>query len=502
MDAAVSSILQGDWLAQNKNGQMSADLRNKARTQILHKVKESGINHGSQDNSLLLEIDRFLDNGRFSERNVTRLVRRIGCGTTSPLSNATPLPRAGDPNSGFLSARTPLQQRREDPNSTVLSAREMLQSSRSKDVHSVHTRLQTGEICTWSEVAKHSQRMEDWEKIQKFQARRKAQQEVRQSLDQQVAEKESAKLAAHEQSRRLFMQQEADLDQWLSAEQAEREKRRVKTLEVGKEREAQRAQNEQNRDQEKRKHLEEDKALLKQYASELEKEQQASNEKMMQQRDKLANLYAAWTAAAPDREEAKKKQYQLERETVMECERRIAEQDRLRGEELKNIIRPARGEQGECGRDMFLRQTKEADMAMAKALNEQNALFQKEEERRREQRKLETKKNKEFLFQQMEARERQLREVQEQKVSQRSKVIADTVAFAEAERQRNRDRQVKTSGHLADLAKQIEVKKAAAASALGADQMSPHELAVNQRLRKEAKELKRKLASVDVQQAV
>jgi len=66
MDAAVSSILQGDWLAQNKNGQMSADLRNKARTQILHKVKESGINHGSQDNSLLLEIDRFLDNGRFS----------------------------------------------------------------------------------------------------------------------------------------------------------------------------------------------------------------------------------------------------------------------------------------------------------------------------------------------------------------------------------------------------------------------------------------------------
>jgi len=186
----------------------------------------------------------------------------------------------------------------------------------------------------------------------------------------------------------------------------------------------------------------------------------------------------------------------------MECERRIAEQDRLRGEELKNIIRPARGEQGECGRDMFLRQTKEADMAMAKALNEQNALFQKEEERRREQRKLETKKNKEFLFQQMEARERQLREVQEQKVSQRSKVIADTVAFAEAERQRNRDRQVKTSGHLADLAKQIEVKKAAAASALGADQMSPHELAVNQRLRKEAKELKRKLASVDVQQAV
>merc|ERR1711933_102609 len=225
-------------------------------------------------------VDRFIQNGHVSSRNLSRLERLVqrriqesGTDEASTLYSER----------GSLSARSARLR--------TGSIRSMQQQPSNLQAMSL---TPPADYSSWAEIAKHAKRLEEREKMLKVDKIRSAQQKMRVELDQQIAEKEERKKQLHNEEQQHSQQQKVEYESWQVSQEAQKEELRRKALEVKKDREMQAADIQQRRDIELGKKKEEDRRTVKRAVNEQAREKKLLLDKKINQKESMALLVKEW----------------------------------------------------------------------------------------------------------------------------------------------------------------------------------------------------------------
>ena len=249
------------------------------------------------------EVDEFLASGRVSEANLRRLLRRTEARLASESGYSQHTSRA----SGSQSAREPRQAPVPE------------------------------ELLKWSQVAKLACKEAELEVVQKREAKRVAQDEIRSYLQRQIDEKNSKKQKAVEEERNFCLLQDAELERWKRDQAQKAEERVQRVQQVLRDREAQSEEVYKRREAEREQKMDEDKRLVQRATREMEKEQALVAER--RQRNRLAQ--AAWVQEATESKQsgpkAREKRIEEEKRILQEYVELLEMQDKRRREAKPRI---------------------------------------------------------------------------------------------------------------------------------------------------------------------
>lgn len=461
--SALGESLQASVLAKYGNGRIRPEERDSLRTALFQ-----ALGSDSTSDAVREEVDIFVQNGHVSSRNLSRLERFVQRRIHGEDADTLYSQR------GSLSARSARQDTGSIRSSNHRPRNEQVMLS-----------TQAPDYSSWSEIAKHSKRMEEREKMLKLDAQRSAQHKMRQELDQQVAEKEVRKRQMRSEEQHIFHQQQSEYDSWQASQDAQKEDHRRKALDVKRDREEQAALTQHQRDRERDKKLEQDRRDVRRAAREQELEKKQLHEKKISQKESMATLVQEWEEGKKHRDEEKRQRAEDEKKALRELDEMLKQQDARRKMTGPKVLQrppappiPAnrRGEEL-CNPERLMEQMKQASVRAEEA-----------ERQMIEERRLDGIKNRDFLFRQMAERDVQKRGFQDMKVTEKASLEDDTSSYLEAEKRRIAEQRTKNVRYRIELEKQITEKQTAPRE--NKDRMSLAEKAINRNLLQEVQELR------------
>jgi len=522
MEGVSNASLGATWLEVNGHGRLQNEHKEDLRDSLLQEIRGRGLD-GPQLATAEMEVDRFLQNGRISGTNLSRLERRV---QQLRVGNSGALSARGSARSVSEFSRTTtasaLTSTRQRQSSTPSSARrsracdpqvdELLRSMNSTTDAGGSERQPLTPVIegqqqqrpqqpqqpqqpqpiqpTWSEVARYAQLVDEVEKAQKLQARRSQQQEMRRELTLQMQAKEERKASDKKEERKLFKHQEAEIERWKDSQSAQAYEARKKALLVEKERREQHAKTTELRAEEQRQKEAVDRSLVQRAARELDQEY----EKMCdQKREKLeANLKLVnfMEQEQKQKNEQRKLQVEEERRKVREYHQMLQEQQ-VRNQQhipqLKTateIVAPPSTYRGKEAYD---------DAKMVKEGKERMEQAEEDERQRIERLRAARQHTQEFLFKQMSERDSQKHKLKDEKTQAKSVAQEATLEYLEVEGRRIAEQNAQNTDYRLQLEQQISAKKAARQPKAAEDLMTHHERAINHRLLKESMEMRARL---------
>ena len=226
---------------------------------------------GAKPNIVEEEVDHFLQRGRVSDSNLSRLQRRVqaklgqggrsACGSVSSYSARTERSR-----SSFV----------ESPRSCAYDALVPLALPEEGDKM---PRVPEDEVLRWSNLAKLATKAAQLEDAQKREAQRKAQQQMRACLQEQVEQKTLRQKKDAEDEMKFFESQTADLERWKQDQKKLAEERKEKMKQVVRDRKANTEEVLRSKEVERKRRSSEDRRLILRAAKEMELERQAVEER-------------------------------------------------------------------------------------------------------------------------------------------------------------------------------------------------------------------------------
>lgn len=417
------------------------------------------------------EVDQFLASGRVSEANLRRLLRRAearliiqGVHSDSGYSGATSARPRAAPQSARVS-QAPSAPRLTGPP----SAREVSRGP--------PPTVPEDDLLRWSSVARLACKEAELEALQKREAKKHAQHEIRTHLQHQIDEKNSKRQKAEEDEKRFCEMQDAELERWKRDQTQKAEDRLRQVQQVIRDRELQSEEVFQRREAEREQKLMEDKRLVQRACREMEKEQQAVAERRQQSR--LAQAAASQEAIQNKQKGPAARQRRIDEEKqILQDYIDLLEKQEARRKATKPKIRdqspslPPRVKRK--GEELYY------DEELVRKIHAEAMARQEQAEVRKEERlKMERRRNQEFLSQQIAERDEQKRSVLEQKGGQKAAAQAAAEEARQSEKRRMQERRARYLQNRLELEGQMCNKKTLAKSR--EDEMSRAEKAINRR---------------------
>jgi len=314
------------------------------------------------------------------------------------------------------------------------------------------------------------------EALQKREAKKNAQTEIRTYLQQQIDEKNSKKQRAAEAEKKFCEMQDAELERWKRDQVQKAEDRLHKVQQVVRDREAQAEEVFKRREAEREKKLDEDKCLVQRATREMELEQQAVAEKRHQSR--LAQ--AAWISEA---NQNKRKGHEARQIRIAEEQRILQDYAELmeKQEARRRAAKPKIREQSPEAHPRVKRKGEELyyDEAIVRRIHEETlAKAEQVELRKQERLKRERHQNQAFLSQQIAERNQQKRSALEQKGGQKTAAQQAADEARQTEKRRAQERRARYLQNRLELEGQMSSKSK---HKLQEDEMSRAEKAINRR---------------------
>ncbi|CAE7337786.1 unnamed protein product, partial [Symbiodinium pilosum] len=338
------------------------------------------------------------------------------------------------------------------------------------------------DVLRWSQVAKLAVREAQLEEVRKKQARKMAQNEMKEYLKQQMEHKTSEKQKAVESEHKLHELQQVELERWKRDQTAQAQERLRKVQQVIRDREAQSEEVYRKREAEKEQKLEEDRRLVLRATHEIELEKQAVQAKREQTKQAQMALVREVGQDQEKRSEARQRRIQEEKRALQEYAELLDKQE-ARSKATKPKIRdqlPAapprvkrKGEELYYDQDIVMRIHNEA------LAREEQADLDKQAHL-----KMERRKNQDFLFQQIAERDQQKKLIREQKSSLKAAAQAAAEEHRAAETHQLNERRKKYLQYRLDLEGQMRAKQVPQQAR--EDQMSGAEKAINRKYVMEA----------------
>jgi len=417
------------------------------------------------------EVDQFLASGRVSDSNLHRLLRR---------TQARLLPGARS-ESGYSvhTSRTERSSRapRAPSVGSCQSAREPREPREKERATEVMRSVPEEEMLRWSQVAKLATKEAQLEELQKKEAKKHAQEEMRSYLLHQIDVKNSKRAKAAEDERKFHEIQEAELQRWKKDQVTQAEQRLKKVQQVIRDREAQSEEVYKRREAEREERLSEDKQQVQRATQELEREKSLMEQRKVQSR--LAQ--SAWVQEATQKKqkgnEGRQQRIEEEKHILQEYAELLEKQEARRKANKPKIReqspvaptpRRRKGEELYYDEDIVMKLRKEA------LTREEQA-----EQNKQERLKMQRHQNQAFLFQQIAERDHQKRVAEEMKNRQKAAAQAAAEEYRQAERRRAQDQKARNLQNRLELEGQMRSKKMM--QTLREDEMSGAEKAINRR---------------------
>ena len=227
----MASQLAASWLSQNGTGSLKDKDSKELRRVLLADLDRVLGLAGSAPPLVEEEVDQFLASGRVSDSNLHRLLRR---------TQARLLPGARS-ESGYSvhTSRTERSSRapRAPSVGSCQSAREPREPREKERATEVMRSVPEEEMLRWSQVAKLATKEAQLEELQKKEAKKHAQEEMRSYLLHQIDVKNSKRAKAAEDERKFHEIQEAELQRWKKDQVTQAEQRLKKVQQVIRDRE-------------------------------------------------------------------------------------------------------------------------------------------------------------------------------------------------------------------------------------------------------------------------
>ncbi|CAK8988047.1 unnamed protein product [Durusdinium trenchii] len=403
---------------------------------------------GAKPNIVEEEVDHFLQRGRVSDSNLSRLQRRVqaklgqggrsACGSVSSYSARTERSR-----SSFV----------ESPRSCAYDALVPLALPEEGDKM---PRVPEDEVLRWSNLAKLATKAAQLEDAQKREAQRKAQQQMRACLQEQVEQKTLRQKKDAEDEMKFFQSQTADLERWKQDQKKLAEERKEKMKQVVRDRKANTEEVLRSKEVERKRRSSEDRRLILRAAKEMELERQAVEERKHASQVAQSVLLQDIRAKKGPKE-ARQLRIQEEKQALAEYSL-LLERQEARSQESKPRIRdqnPAAPPQAaRKGVELYY----DPDTVMRirnEALAREEQVDKEKEERQRTERQM----NQAYLFQQIAEREEKKKVILEEEKDRLKAVEAAAKEHRVAEQQRLHAEKMKNCRYRLELDRQIRLKK-------------------------------------------
>lgn len=483
------------WLSTHGQGKLTEEKRDALKGELL---RDLAMRPGMQvGKAVEHEVDKFLESGRVSNTNLSRLERRVQArcsGALTARGNNGDAASAGCSVSEFSVGTQPQAPK---------SARVRTPSSQS---HSVGPRmpktpmpvvpeqklLPDGPISKWSDVAKYSKALELQEEKDKHSTKRSHQQQMAKDLEVQMAMKKEQVKASKLEEQRVFEHQEAELERWKADQHMQQDEVRRRALQVEKERSMQNAENNRRKEEDRQQRALEESEMVDRAARELLQEKQMFTDRKVWSKTRQVQLLDG-VQERKDREDAEKTtKIDEERRKVAEYRQMLEEQEirnrqprmPIRGENA--VVRGPPG--GRKGEDFYTEEN------VMKQLHAANEIADNEDQAKIKTSKDQKMQNQDFLFQQMVERNRNRDKAMEQKKNAKLQAQSATSEFLATERARIGEVGKKNVQYRVDLERQMASRRAALPGRGAEDLMSSHEKAINQHLIQEAEDLRVQLS--------
>jgi hypothetical protein len=435
------------------------------------------------------EVDKFLQIGRATSSNLSRLERRVqlkaakasgqaGTATSDAVSQFS----VGTTRSGIKAQYGVVTPRLNGVPEDACSVSSQPLSARSSLSMTGKKMLEVGipKGKDWSNVAKYAHLLDEQDKYRQKAGITALRQRMRSELDRQVAEQKDRAQQEKEHEKKWFESQCEEWQEWRNMEKVKKDRDKAKAEDMKEAREEQVNHLRKLRADEVKKKKDEDMELVQKVAVEVEKEKQQAEEKKQANKQAMFKLLKESGEERRVKEEKRRKQVQDEIENMKEYNKMLdAQDDRKKveaaqrrekqvelAEKMKVIVAQQNASKGDLDQQLATRQKEEAD---ARAV----ACIQYKEDRLREMRM----QNQAFLFQQMAEKEERKQNEKDLKKLQADILEAETKSFLEIEKQRSKARRQKNVAHRMDLEDQIQVK-----APTSRDAMSTHEYLMNQQI--------------------
>jgi len=339
-------------------------------------------------------------------------------------------------------------------------------------------------MATWTEVAKHAQRLEDWDKTQRKIKVKSMQRTVREELDQQIAEKkdrdkedESVELLYHN-----F--QEAEIEQWKKDEEAKVVHARNKAINTRDDRKLQAEEKRQRLEVGKCLKIAEEKEMVASALYDLHQEESEHEAKKEAQKDVMLRLVDEWDKNRDVRENLKKQVYSSERNDL-KLYNDLLDEHAERRQKTEQQLRDKYSYVGKVSQpDKYI---KPPPRGLGGGENDESTVFVDKGEEMAIVKRVKSLQNQEFLFEQMADKHVKKCAAQVEDKSQIGVVVAEQRAFIQAEQRSSKERLLSSVQYRVELEKQIKAKGEVARAV---DHMSKNEAAVNRRLLEEVSALR------------
>lgn len=317
-------------------------------------------------------------------------------------------------------------------------------------------RVPEDEVLRWSNLAKLATKAAQLEDAQKREAQRKAQQQMRACLQEQVEQKTLRQKKDAEDEMKFFQSQTADLERWKQDQKKLAEERKEKMKQVVRDRKANTEEVLRSKEVERKRRSSEDRRLILRAAKEMELERQAVEERKHASQVAQSVLLQDIRAKKGPKE-ARQLRIQEEKQALAEYSL-LLERQEARSQESKPRIRdqnPAAPPQAaRKGVELYY----DPDTVMRirnEALAREEQVDKEKEERQRTERQM----NQAYLFQQIAEREEKKKVILEEEKDRLKAVEAAAKEHRVAEQQRLHAEKMKNCRYRLELDRQIRLKK-------------------------------------------
>lgn len=484
MDEACQNVLA----KAGGTSQLQPEQKEEVRNVLIQGLTKS---YEISNDSVAQEVDKFLENGRATSSNLSRLERRVqkkAAQSSGPAATATSdafTRNCSDAASQFSvgsvkSARikaqygTPRLPKVPEEAATPRSALSM--TGRSLVGNTNNTKGKD-----WSNIAKYAHQLDEQDKKRQKAGITALRQRMRAELDKQVAEQKERNNQVKEEEKKWFESQCEEWSQWRDMEEMKKEQDKAKAASMKASREEQVCHLRKLRAEEAKKKKDEDLELVEKVAVEVEKDKKQAEEQKQTKKQAMFKLLKESGEETRSKNEQRRKQVQEEIESMKEYNKMLDAQDAAKkkevevrrvkqvqlAEKMKVIVAQQNASKGDLDQQIATMQKEEADGRAIAAL-------QFKEDRLKEMRM----QNQAFLFQQMAEKEERKKEEKELKMLQAEILQEETKSFLDIEKQRSRDRRNKNVAHRLDLESQIAIVKEKPSR----DAMSHAEYMMNQQI--------------------
>lgn len=410
------------------------------------------------------EVDQFLASGRVSDANLKRLLRR---------AEARLLLAGARSDAGYSGAQTERSQPLALP---PVAPAQQVQSARGPARPEMPSVEEEEDLLKWSQVAKLAKKEAELEALQKREAKKHAQTEIRTYLQQQIDEKNSKKQKAAEDERKFCEMQDAELERWKRDQVQQAEERLHKVQQVIRDREVQSEEVFRKREAEREQKLDEDKRLVQRATREMEQEQQAVAQKRHQNRLAQAQWVQEATENKAKGSDARQQRIQEEQRILQDYVELLEKQEARR-----RAAKPKIREQSPEAPPRAKRKGEEVyyDEAIVMRIHQETlAKAEQNELRKQERLKMERHRNQAFLSEQIAERDRQKRQVLELKGGQKAAAQQAAEEARQNEKRRMQEQRARYLQNRLELEGQMSGK---GKKKFQEDEMNRAEKAINRR---------------------